>query len=70
MEFYCPICGKTVSKPSKTCEKNAKIVNFFPFCSKRCKLVDLNCWFESGYIISSPLEKQEADPPDEPENML
>jgi endogenous inhibitor of DNA gyrase (YacG/DUF329 family) len=70
MEFYCPICSKAVSKPSKTCQKNAETADFFPFCSKRCKFVDLNSWFESGYVISGPLKEQKADPPNEPENML
>ncbi|MDD5133797.1 MAG: DNA gyrase inhibitor YacG [Phycisphaerae bacterium] len=70
MEFYCPICKKAVSKPSKTGEKNTETAGVFPFCSKRCKLIDLNCWFDSGYVISSPLKEQEANPPNEPENML
>ncbi|MBN1787907.1 MAG: DNA gyrase inhibitor YacG [Sedimentisphaerales bacterium] len=60
MGFNCPICGKNV-------EKRAKDEAFFPFCSQRCKLVDLNAWLESEYIISNPIEEDEDN---EPENML
>jgi len=42
----CPICRKTgdwLSGP------------FAPFCSKRCKLVDLGKWFNAEHVISEPL---------------
>ncbi len=26
----------------------------FPFCSKRCKMVDLGQWFDEGHRISDP----------------
>ena len=55
MKFKCPICGKMV-KP-KTDEKGG----FFPFCSERCKLVDLNEWFEEGYTISSPVPETDEE---------
>ncbi|OGL40197.1 MAG: hypothetical protein A3C43_06465 [Candidatus Schekmanbacteria bacterium RIFCSPHIGHO2_02_FULL_38_11] len=36
-----------------TCDKQVKFKNnlFRPFCSERCKLVDLGHWFEERYII-------------------
>lgn len=42
----CPICGATA--------------DFFadpigPFCSQRCKLVDLGKWLKEDYRISEPL---------------
>jgi endogenous inhibitor of DNA gyrase (YacG/DUF329 family) len=61
MEFYCPTCGKEVSRPLKISDKAAKEASFFPFCSKRCRLVDLNSWFESGYVISRPVEQQDEE---------
>jgi len=70
MKRRCPICGKRVGKPSKDKKQNAQISNFFPFCSERCKLVDLNAWLESEYIISNPLDEQKKDKLDKPENML
>ncbi|MHB0946375.1 MAG: DNA gyrase inhibitor YacG [Sedimentisphaerales bacterium] len=61
MEFYCPTCGKEVSRPSKTSDKAVKMVSFFTLFSKRCRLVDLNSWFESGYVISRPVEQQDEE---------
>jgi len=26
----------------------------FPFCSERCRLIDLGKWASGGYVISSP----------------
>ncbi|RKX31216.1 MAG: DNA gyrase inhibitor YacG [Verrucomicrobia bacterium] len=30
-------------------------VGYGPFCSERCKLIDMGRWFEEGYRISEPL---------------
>jgi endogenous inhibitor of DNA gyrase (YacG/DUF329 family) len=35
----CPICGKPMAE------------RFRPFCSGRCKDVDLNRWFKGAYAI-------------------
>ena len=42
----CPICGKPATEASK------------PFCSERCRDVDLNRWLSGSYAIPG---KQEAD---------
>jgi endogenous inhibitor of DNA gyrase (YacG/DUF329 family) len=70
MVFHCPICGKKINKPAKGKKQTAQTTDFFPFCSQRCKLIDLNAWLESEYIIYTPIEKQKKDKPDESENML
>ena len=31
----------------------------YPFCSRRCKLVDLGEWFDGERRISIPLEEEE-----------
>lgn len=31
----------------------------FPFCSERCRLIDLGKWASGGYIISSPVDDAE-----------
>ena len=28
----------------------------FPFCSERCRMIDLGKWASGGYVISSPLD--------------
>lgn len=34
---------------------------FFPFCSDRCKLVDLGRWMDGSYLISRELNDDEAE---------
>lgn len=41
----CPTCGKKV----EWSEKN----KFRPFCSERCKQIDLGAWAEEKYVIPS-----------------
>ncbi len=46
LKLKCPICKKVVT--SKESE--------FPFCSDRCRLIDLGKWASGGYVISSPVQ--------------
>jgi endogenous inhibitor of DNA gyrase (YacG/DUF329 family) len=46
IKLKCPICKKRVT--SKDAE--------FPFCSDRCRLIDLGKWASGGYVISSPVQ--------------
>ena len=41
----CPICKRPIEDP-KPGEKS-----FFPFCSERCKLIDLGRWLGGKYQI-------------------
>jgi uncharacterized protein len=41
----CPICKKEVSFSDP----------WMPFCSERCKLVDLGNWASEKYVISTPV---------------
>jgi endogenous inhibitor of DNA gyrase (YacG/DUF329 family) len=51
----CPICKKTV-----TVGKNNP---FQPFCSKRCKMVDLGKWLDEKYVIpDDPVSPSPKDP--------
>ncbi len=47
----CPTCRKIVlaSDPE------------FPFCSERCRVIDLGRWASGGYVISAPLNDPETD---------
>jgi len=38
---------------------------FFPFCSERCKLLDLGKWLEEEHRISEPLAEQPDQGDDE-----
>jgi uncharacterized protein len=35
----CPICGKPATEKAR------------PFCSSRCRDVDLNRWFSGSYVV-------------------
>ena len=40
----------------------------FPFCSERCRTIDLGKWASGGYVISSPVQDtEESLRNDEPE---
>ena len=45
----CPIC----KKPVKIADPE------FPFCSQRCRTIDLGKWASGGYVISSPVTDSE-----------
>jgi len=46
----CPICKKPVAFGDP----------YMPFCSERCKLIDLGNWLEEKYVISTPLAASEG----------
>jgi len=48
--FTCPICKRRVNVQQ---DSLTKLPKFFPFCSERCKLIDLGVWLDAGYKISS-----------------
>jgi endogenous inhibitor of DNA gyrase (YacG/DUF329 family) len=41
-------------RPCPTCKKHVPFEGnpFRPFCSKRCRLIDLGLWATEGYVIS------------------
>jgi uncharacterized protein len=45
MQANCPICRKPTDSESHA---------DFPFCSERCKLLDLGNWASEKYVVSSP----------------
>jgi uncharacterized protein len=51
------------SKPCAICGKPA-VARFRPFCSPRCKDVDLNRWFKGVYSVPAV---EAADDTEEPE---
>ena len=45
----CPICKKTTLEPYR------------PFCSARCKDVDLGKWLIGGYVIANNQETDSSE---------
>ncbi len=56
----CPICKREIPEDAPAPR---------PFCSARCRAVDLGSWLDGRYRISSPVEEAEDEglPPPEPE---
>ena len=51
----CPHCAKTLEwKPANA---------YRPFCSERCKLIDLGAWAAGGYSVPSVESADHADDP-------
>lgn len=54
--MQCPICKKAVPSDGE----------FLPFCSGRCRIIDLGNWASEKYVISTPVDPQHlADTQDE-----
>jgi len=60
--FTCPICKRSVALP----KEDAGLPRFFPFCSERCKLIDLGAWFDADYRIPGKPDEDADEPPDDP----
>jgi len=45
----CPICGKPATEAST------------PFCSERCRDVDLNRWLSGSYVIPAKADDEDAE---------
>jgi endogenous inhibitor of DNA gyrase (YacG/DUF329 family) len=50
MKHLCPICKKPTDS-----EKEAD----FPFCSERCRNLDLGNWASEKYVVSDPMFDEE-----------
>jgi uncharacterized protein len=51
----CPICKQPVARAAED----------FPFCSERCRSIDLGKWASGQYVVSSPVE--DTDDPEIPD---
>jgi endogenous inhibitor of DNA gyrase (YacG/DUF329 family) len=51
----CPICAKEVPRGSAE----------YPFCSERCRVIDLGNWASGKYVISTPVTSTEPEDDDE-----
>lgn len=56
VKLRCPICKKSVKSTGPD----------FPFCSDRCRLIDLGKWASGQYVISSPVSDTEEGIQDRP----
>jgi endogenous inhibitor of DNA gyrase (YacG/DUF329 family) len=53
VRIVCPICKKVLEDATPEYESR-------PFCSSRCKQIDLGNWLDGKYRISRPLRPDDA----------
>jgi endogenous inhibitor of DNA gyrase (YacG/DUF329 family) len=51
----CPICHKKVQLDDP----------YMPFCSDRCRIIDLGNWASEKYVISTPVESHTEEEEEE-----
>jgi hypothetical protein len=51
MTHHCPICKKPT---------DSSVQADFPFCSERCRLLDLGHWAAERYVVSEPAIGEES----------
>ncbi|MEM1444676.1 MAG: DNA gyrase inhibitor YacG [Planctomycetota bacterium] len=47
----CPVCKAEVASGATS----------FPFCSPRCRKIDLGRWMDERYVVSRPIEQADLD---------
>jgi uncharacterized protein len=57
MHHHCPICKK---------QTDSAVDKEFPFCSERCRLLDLGNWAAEKYVVSEPIFNEDDDELKEP----
>ena len=58
MKSRCPVCNKVIDDATRQASREGK---FYPFCSDRCKLIDLGKWFDGDYRIPVEVRPEEAE---------
>ena len=51
----CPICKKEVALDAPE----------FPFCSERCRIIDLGNWASEKYVIPTPADRPGTEEEDD-----
>jgi hypothetical protein len=55
--YHCPICGREVGY-------EGRLPLLYPFCSERCRMVDLGRWLSEQYSIDRDVTPEDvAEPP-------
>jgi endogenous inhibitor of DNA gyrase (YacG/DUF329 family) len=65
LQLRCPICKKPVARTDED----------FPFCSARCRAIDLGRWASGQYVVPASAQDEDEDgladlpqrDPDEPQ---
>jgi len=55
MQVKCPTCGKFIVW--------SKDQQWRPFCSERCRMIDLGSWADENYRINSDKDSEDQNKP-------
>jgi len=55
----CPVCRKELKAPETVLVTGALAKTVVPFCSGRCKQIDLNKWLSEEYRVPTGEEETE-----------
>jgi endogenous inhibitor of DNA gyrase (YacG/DUF329 family) len=58
MRHRCPVCRKVIDRALR---EQGRREGFYPFCSQRCKLIDLGQWLDGRYRIISKFKTEEGE---------
>jgi len=58
MKHHCPICNSPTDSETHA---------HFPFCSERCRILDLGNWARERYVVSEPVLDEPAPEPTDPD---
>jgi hypothetical protein len=61
--MQCPICKKALKEPA-----TGQARGCWPFCSERCKLIDLGRWLDGKYQISAAVSQEDEEGELKPED--
>jgi uncharacterized protein len=53
MQIRCPTCGHTEDVEAQ--------FRWRPFCSRRCKMIDLGNWLDEVYRVSRPMRADDFE---------
>lgn len=55
----CPICQRPVQRTDP----------YMPFCSDRCRIIDLGNWASGKYVIPAPIDPADVEDEDATEDL-
>ena len=64
LKVCCPICNRS------TPGANSAEWPDFPFCSRRCRLIDLGRWLDGAYVIGRGSDEEDVPSDSDNEPMI
>ena len=56
LEVKCRRCGEVLRV-----DDEQPLPKYFPFCTERCRLIDLGRWFDEDFKVSRHIDERDID---------